>query len=196
MPKTILFFADRLPPLVGGVEMHARYFIEYFTGHPLFPLAGIVTKYGQNEDCLVTKEGLRPIQLEELSKLFAPHFVFFNSGRWIEQLHYIKQMLPKAGFLYRTGGNEIIKAPLDNPHIPDHALRQVYWVNTLNQTIDVMVTNSAYTETRLRNIGILCPFSRCVGGVNASALKTPAVPSSGITFIVCAARVVPYKIHI
>lgn len=24
----ILFFADRLPPLIGGMEMHAKYFIE------------------------------------------------------------------------------------------------------------------------------------------------------------------------
>lgn len=195
MSKTILFFADRLPPLFGGVEMHARYFIEYFTDHPQFPLTGIVTKHRQNKDYLVTKEGIHPIQIEDLSRLFKPDFVFFNSGRWIEQLQHIKQMFPTAGFLYRTGGNEILKAPLTYQQIPDHALRQSYWVKTLNQTIDIMITNSAYTEKRLRKIGIMCRFYRCVGGVNTSALKIPDLPANHPPVIFCAARFVPYKNH-
>lgn len=195
MPKTILFFADRLPPLFGGVEMHARYFIEYFTDHSQFPLAGIVTKCGQNRDCLVTKKGLHPIQLEDLPQLFKPDFVFFNSGRWIEQLSCIKQMLPAAGFLYRTGGNEILKAPLEYQQISDHTLRQSYWVKTLNQTIDILITNSAYTEERLHKLGIMCRFCRCVGGVNVSALKTPDLPAFDPPVIFCAARFVPYKNH-
>lgn len=195
MSKTILFFADRLPPLFGGVEMHAHSFIEYFTDHFRFPLAGIITKNRRNEDCLVTKKGLQPIQLEDVPRLFAPRFVFFNSGRWIEQLQYIRQMLPTTGFLYRTGGNEILKAPLEYQQIPDHALRQSYWVKTLNQTIDSLITNSAYTEKRLREIGILCRFFRCVGGVNGSALQTSDLIPLNPPIIFCAARFVPYKNH-
>lgn len=175
--------------------MHARYFIEHFTNHPQFPLIGIVTKNRQDEDCLVTEEGIHPIKIEDLSRIFAPDFIFFNSGRWIEQLQYIKQLFPKVTFLYRTGGNEILKAPLIHQQIPAHALRQSYWVKTLNQTIDLLITNSAYTEERLHKIGIKCRFYRSVGGVNASALKRSHLPPSDLPIIFCAARFVPYKNH-
>lgn len=195
MAKNILFFADRLPPLFGGVEIHARYFIEHFTDHPHFPLAGIVTKDKGGKDCLVTKEGLEAIEIEELPKRFQPGYLFFNSGRWIEQIPFIKQLFSTAGFLYRTGGNEILKAPLEYQKIDDHSLRQSYWVKTLNQTIDLLITNSDYTEKRLRQLGMTCPFHRCVGGVNVSALKTSSLPALDLPIVFCAARFVPYKNH-
>lgn len=40
----IVFFADRLPPLVGGVEIHAGAFVAHFTRHERFPPA-VPTKH-------------------------------------------------------------------------------------------------------------------------------------------------------
>lgn len=195
MKRNILFFADRLPPQTGGVEMHARYFIEHFAHHRHFPLAATITKNFEGQDCLVTNEGCSHISLKKFSTHSEPAFLFFNSGRWIEGLTLIRQLFPKAIFLYRTGGNEILKAPLIHQNIPDHCERQSFWVNTLNCTIDLMITNSEFTEERLRKLGIECRFKRFVGGVNSAALTPSSMVSPGQITIFCAARFVPYKNH-
>jgi glycosyltransferase involved in cell wall biosynthesis len=164
------------------MEMHARYLIEHFTGHPRFPLSAIVTKDRAGADQII---GETP---EE------PGIVFFNSGRWIEDLEVLRARHPKALFVYRTGGNEILKAPLERVTIPDHAARQAWWASRLNASIDLLVTNSAYTEKRLLDLGVRTPFARCVGGVNVAALERPPRAPGPVT-IFCAARFVPYKNH-
>lgn len=193
--QTILFFADRLPPCIGGMEMHAQYFIEHFTNHSLFPLIGTITKNEENKDCLVVKESKSPIEIQELPELFNPAIIFFNSGRWIEELETIRKIFPQSIFVYRTGGNEILKAPLIHKQIANHSERQAFWAKTLNQTIDLLITNSAYTESRLKSLGITCPFMRAVGGVNSAWLKLNQTPRQDSLIIFCAARFVPYKNH-
>ena len=175
----IFFFADRLPPLVGGVEMHAAAFIKYFKQHPRFPLARIITQ-----------------PKEELPHQLQPTFLFFNSGRWIEELKKLRNQFPRAFFLYRTGGNEILKAPLTELKISSHSQRQAYWATTINQTIDLLITNSVYTEGRLREVGVTTPFARFVGGVNASLLRPKAQEKNERPILFCAARFVPYKNHL
>jgi glycosyltransferase involved in cell wall biosynthesis len=194
--RPVLFFADRLPPLIGGMEMHARYFIEYFSGHLQFPLVGIVTKDATGKDCVLVGQKHQVITIQQLSDLFSPAIVFFNSGRWIEDLVRLRNLFVRATFFYRTGGNEILKAELKNKIIPEHELRQAYWAAVLNQTIDLLITNSEFTEIRLRALGINCPLARCVGGVNIAALKrSVAMGKNKVLIIFCAARFVPYKNH-
>ncbi len=173
--SSILFFA--VPGSIGGMEMHAEYFIQHFSSHERFPIAGIITKNNENY------------------QRYNPAFLFFNSGHWIEELEELRQLFPKSVFIYRTGGNEILKAPLIHQQIPDHASRLSYWVTTLNSTLDVLITNSAYTENRLRTAGITSPFLRCIGGVNTAALQSPTVIDQDPPTIFCAARFVPYKNH-
>jgi glycosyltransferase involved in cell wall biosynthesis len=194
--KSILFFADRLPPLVGGMEMHAHYFIEYFSDHLSFPLLGTISKTSTGENILISKQSENIIDIETLPQLFNPNIIFFNSGRWIEKLEFLRKLFPTAVFIYRTGGNEILKAPLVDQDISNHKLRQDYWASTLNNTIELIITNSNFTETRLRKIGIKPSFARCVGGVNISALKRKSFVSSyNRVQLFCAARFVPYKNH-
>ncbi len=193
--RGILFFADRLPPCVGGMEMHARYFISHFSSHAGFPLLGIVTKGERGEDCLLKDGKKKSIEIGHLPKMFSPVCIFFNSGRWIEELEVLRKLFPKAVFIYRTGGNEIIKAPLVKEFIPSHLSRQSYWRDALNRAIDLLITNSSYTEKRLQEMGITSPFARCIGGVNSAVLKPmEAVEERPFTFF-CAARFVPYKNH-
>jgi glycosyltransferase involved in cell wall biosynthesis len=191
--RGVLFFADRLPPLIGGMEIHARYFIEFFRPHSYFPLLGVITKNAKGEDCLLINEECQLINLTELSLRFNPAILFFNSGRWIEEMAQIKRDFPQAAFFYRTGGNEIIQASLANLKIFNHSDRQQFWAKTLNKTIDVLITNSFLTEKRLREIGVDVSFERCVGGVNTAALN-PVLrqPFQPIT-LMCAARFVTYK---
>lgn len=182
MTAALWLYADRLPPLIGGMEMHARYFIEHFDGHARFPLEGLITKDGAGAD-----RSLRQAARE-------PAIVFFNSGRWIEHLADIRSAHPTALFVYRTGGNEVLKAPLERMQIEAHGARQAFWADALNGAIDLLVTNSAFTEHRLRDLGVRCPFLRCVGGVNVGALRR-APAHTGPTVLFCAARFVPYKQH-
>lgn len=193
--SSILFFADRLPPLTGGMEIHAKYFIEYFTKHPRFPIIGIVSKDEEGKDCILREKTTIPADIASLSAIFKPSFVFFNSGRWIEELEAIRTLFPQSVFIYRTGGNEIIKAALKDKKIPNHSQRQRYWVDTLNHSIDLVITNSLYTEKRLRNLHVNCPFYRCVGGVHTPSLNVPKKSSEGPLVIFCAARFVAYKNH-
>lgn len=191
----ILFFADRLPPLIGGMEMHAKYFIEYFTNHSRFPILSIITKNPEGQDYIILNGELKLINLNKLANLFNPIIIFFNSGRWIEELKQLRNIFPKTKFIYRTGGNEILKASLISKKISNYITRRSYWVDILNDTVDLLITNSVYTETRLSKIGIKCPFSRFVGGVSISALKTARILNNQPFTIFCAARFVPYKNH-
>lgn len=204
--KNILFFADRLPPLIGGMEMHAKYFIEYFNEHKDFPISVIITKNNEGEnvleevkDILTLSHKNQKIAIDELNKYVNPEIIFFNSGRWIEEMTEIRNIFPKATFLYRTGGNEILKAPLIENNISIHKLRQSYWVNTINNNIDILITNSLYTEQRLRKLGVNVSFQRFVGGVDVNDFQkfSPSKHSQNETItIFCAARFVPYKNHL
>ncbi len=193
--KPILFFADRLPPLIGGMEMHAKYFIEYFTDHSFFPLSTIITKNTIGQDCIIFNENTKICDINKLSYLFNPSIIFFNSGRWIEELEEIRHQFPKAIFIYRTGGNEILKAALLKNYISNHLQRQHYWVKNINNSIDIIITNSSYTEQRLRGVGIATSFIKCIGGVNIQALKEQSIKVKDQLIIFCAARFVPYKNH-
>jgi glycosyltransferase involved in cell wall biosynthesis len=197
-PKPVLFFADRLPPLAGGMEVHAGAFIRHFGHHASYPLDAVITRDTAGRDCLIKGDTWIPLDLDALPDLLPrnPAIVFFNSGRWIEHLFRLRAMFPEALFVYRTGGNEILKAPLERTVIASHADRQRFWVESITDNIDVLVTNSAYTEQRLRDLGLRQHlFARCVGGVERVADLQPLPPRPVRPVLVCAARFVPYKNH-
>ncbi len=201
MTRPILLFADRLPPLTGGMEMHARYFVEHFQQHRRYPLLGVVTRDHAQRDCLLRGGQLTPTSLARVRELLPtpPAIVFFNSGRWIENLGEIRTAFPGVPFVYRTGGNEIVEASLERAQITDHRDRQTYWARALTQNIDLLITNSAFTEERLCALGLdTMRFARCVGGVNVAALRASAgtpMPVRDEPLLFCAARFVPYKNH-
>jgi len=178
------------------MEIHASYFINHFTNHQRFFLSGVITKDFKNQDCILSGKHKQPINIKELSLRFSPAIVFFNSGRWVEELSLIRHLFPYAVFFYRTGGNEILKASLDKQFIPDHVLRQSFWANSINNAIDILITNSEHTEKRLRKIGINCCFLRCIGGVDSLALISRKSTSCNMLTFFCGARFVPYKNHL
>lgn len=193
--KNILLFADRLPPLIGGMEMHAQSFIEYFKNHSVFYLVGVVSKNNRGKDILVLEDESLEVDTKSLNKIIIPDIIFFNSGRWIEELTKIRRVFPHAKIFYRTGGNEILKAPLVKKNLPSHKGRQSYWVEEINKNVDLLITNSLYTEKRLEALGINRPFERFIGGVNMAHFKKERPQRNQLASIFCAARFVPYKNH-
>lgn len=170
---TILFFADRKFPLIGGVEAHADAFIKFFDER----IIGIVS------------------ERKEWKKYKDPSVIFFNSGFWVEEMREIRSFFPKSKIIYRTGGNEIIKADLSQTVISSHRTRQKFWTKAINESVDLMITNSKFTEKRLRTIGVETEFLLVNGGVDANALRSTEPVNQTVRFF-CAARFVPYKNHL
>ena len=189
--KTLVLFADKLPPATGGVESHGKYLIEHFGKHPAYELH-IITKDAAGQD-IVIQEGKSPQVANKCTmRQLVVDVVFYNSGAWIEHLSLHKKIWPQAKYVYRTGGNEIVKAPLVDHFIYEHSARQRYWIEQLNATIDILITNSRFTEQRLQALGITCKLTKVVGG----AYSCPVQKSiRTIPLFVSAARFVPYKNH-
>ena len=191
--KNILFFADKLPPLIGGMEIHAQHFISHFSYCANYDLQ-VISKDQNGEDVLLVDGNKQPIVWQSGTHDFAPDLIFFNSGAWIEDMLLLKSIFPNAKYVYRTGGNEIVKAPLSRIYHYKHSDRQLFWAQQINAVVDVLVTNSSFTENRLRHLGITCRFDKIIGG--ADAIYQQHQKDSDKLSFVSAARLVPYKNHL
>lgn len=193
MVYPILFFADKLWPRTGGMEVHADQFIRHFEESVTSPLVGLVTCSPEGDILRLRNGAAKRFDLAN-PELEQVRVVFHNSGRWIESFGALRQRLPQALHVYRTGGNEIAQASLDEPSPENHHERQAIWAKQINENIDLLVTNSAYTENRLRTQGINCRFFRAVGGVSPAKARRPPQPGDPLRLF-CAARFVRYKNH-
>ena len=175
------------------MEAHADQFIRHFEKSPSSPLFGLVTCSPEG-DVLRSRNGtVRRFDLS-IPELEQVRVVFHNSGRWIESFGALRRRLPQALHIYRTGGNEIAQASLTEPSPESHRDRQAIWAKQINDNIDLLVTNSAYTESRLRTQGITCRFLRAAGGVGPAKARRPPQPGDRLRLF-CAARFVAYKNH-
>lgn len=199
----IILFADKLPPEIGGMEIHAHYFNQHFSKRNEL----IIISKENGADVIVNSDykKIKNINLFNFLKTFENErcVVFYNSGFWIESFVKIKTMFKKAVFLYRTGGNEINKAQL-SLQIENHSERQKYWVNTINQTIDYLVANSKFTKHRLIDLGIESDIIKIIsGGIDVLNIQKALDGKSQTRkflncdatdkLIVCCCRFVPYK---
>ena len=167
----VIFFIESLNE-VGGMEIHGMHFIDYFKN-----LSNLyVVTHKSNKNTLVYANNIWIT--ENISNI--GHFVknldsnntmlFFNSGHWIEEMLEIKSNIKNSVIFYRTGGNEIISAPLSDVKT-DVFNRKEIWKNAINQSIDFLITNSSLTEERLLNFGIERKlFRRVLGGVDSTKI--------------------------
>jgi len=200
----VIFFIESLNE-VGGMEIHGMYFIDYFKN--LSKL--YVVTHKNNKNVLVYANN--NWTTENISNI--GHFVkdldsnntmlFFNSGHWIEEMLEIKSNIKKSIVFYRTGGNEIISAPLSNEKT-DVLYRKEFWKNAINQSVDFLITNSSLTEMRLLNFGIEKKLlKRVVGGVDSAKISKYKNNYNGLrkvfsldnkkTNLVSVSRFEPYK---
>ncbi|KHD07809.1 hypothetical protein PN36_20830 [Candidatus Thiomargarita nelsonii] len=199
----IILLADKLPPEIGGMETHANYFVQHFSKEN--DLTIISKRNGYDVIVNTDYQTIKEIVLFDFLKSFESEkcIVFYNSGYWIENFTAIKLLLKNAIFLYRTGGNEINKAPL-SLQIDSHSERQDYWVKTINQSIDYLIANSQFTKQRLIDLGIQTEIIHIIsGGIDVSNIQKAIneIPQTRKllncvkydTLIVCCCRFVPYK---
>jgi glycosyltransferase involved in cell wall biosynthesis len=199
----IILLADKLPPDIGGMETHAKYFVEYFSKH--YELTIISNRNGKDVMVNTNYQTIKEIVLIDYIKSFENEkcIIFYNSGYWIEKFLIIKLLLTDAVFLYRTGGNEVNKAPL-LLEIDEHSERQNYWVKTINQSIDFLIANSQFTKQRLIDLGIHNHIIRIIsGGIDVTNIQTAMdnilqtrntlYCNESEPLIACCCRFVPYK---
>lgn len=160
----IILFADKLPPKnIGGMETHGYYFIEFFKNNSEL----IVISKDDLFDVVIdnNREVVKRINLLEYLKPYSNEkvVIFYNSGMWIEQMMLIRKLLPNAIITYRTGGNEIIKSPLSF-FMPSYEDRKKIWCNIINNSVDYLITNSTYTDYRLKEFGIKEDLLIQIGG--------------------------------
>lgn len=199
----IILLADKLPPDIGGMETHARYYVKHFSKDN--ELTIISNRNGKDVIVDTDYQTIKEIVLLDFLKSFENEkcIVFYNSGYWIEKFSVIKLLLTNAVFFYRTGGNEINKAPL-SLEIHSHSERQDYWVKTINQSIDFLIANSQFTKQRLIDLGIENQIIQLIsGGIDTTNIQKAIDKISETrkllkcnesdTLIACCCRFVPYK---
>lgn len=198
LPPAYLLFVESKEDDVGGVETHAKYLRRY-----LWDKGDVyVISHRNRENKIVGTNMPASCKFDELPILLKDREVriLFNSGHWIEEMDEIRAAFPKSRILYRTGGNEIPSAPLSDMNLP-YAERKRYWAEAINRNVDILITNSRFTEKRLESLGVKGSILRlCRGGVPLKEIEAidKAISRAGLydgdgIHLVCSARFVPYK---
>lgn len=149
--KSLALFVGVDLNAIGGMEVHAKYFVDYFTRQNM--LRCIVT----NDfvlDCssngkIIYKDKLHAIQLVST---FEIDVIFFNDGHWVEEYELIRKNYPDQLMIIRSGGNEFMMAPLKNMSLPIKERRK-RWSKAMNLA-DFIIANSEYTSRRMISIGV------------------------------------------
>ena len=191
---SILLFVNGDKDSVGGMEEHGWAFARWLEQNNI--IHHIVRYTPKETGCIeFDVEGIGLMSLDELAIKFPTQVLFHNSGHLIEHFSEIKQAFPNATQVYRTGGNEVCQANLAGGP-SNHHERQKIWVKSINQNIDILVTNSKFTEQRYEKIGVSKKiFFRAVGGTNPPIQIKNHGRENKILKIFCSARFVAYKNH-
>lgn len=160
MSKLILFYY-KSELNFGGMETHFVMAKEYFSKDQEWNCEWLVLKSDNNIELQHISNGSK-IKFEkslELGRYIAQIYkdeaccMLFNDGRWIEELGTLRSTNPNAIMFQRSGGNEFMKAPLKKSNLP-LIERQKLWGSYINEFLDAIISNSKFTTTRLKEIGV------------------------------------------
>lgn len=137
----------------GGMQTHMAYFVHYFKNKD--SLDFIVYRYPDIvlHDCKSNKDE-QVCTFDELIRILKNMTVcFFNDGFWIDMWQDLRQALPDSMFIFRTGGNEFVKAPYKD-NLQSLKKRQKLWADLINNCMNFIIANSRFTTKRLVNQGV------------------------------------------
>ena len=191
---SVILFVQGDATTIGGMEEHGWAMVEWMAKngveHHIVRFNSI-----QNAEPRFQVEGIGSISLSEMKEKLSCKVLFHNTGHLIEQFANLKEAFPGSIQVYRTGGNEVLQARLHNESLNHHE-RQKFWVDSINDSIDVLVTNSEFTELRYEALGISRKlFFRAVGGTNHPLPNQKLTNLDDELTLFCASRFVIYKNH-
>ena len=137
----------------GGMQTHMTYFVRHFNKKDY--LSFIVYRYPNMvlHDCKSNKDE-QVNTFDDLMRILRKMTVcFFNDGCWIDMWQDLRQALPDSMFIFRTGGNEFVKASYKD-NLQSLQNRQKLWARLINSCMDFIISNSGFTTRRLVNQGI------------------------------------------
>lgn len=167
--KSSVFFTNTLFPGIGGMEMHQFEIMKkvkyIFTRDEEF---SVYRKHHleKNTDSFADVVRL----LHELIEQEHIQFFIFNNLSWINYIRGLRDSFPFAKIIIRSGGNDILRAPIDNDNIslPD---RQRYIRDIINSYVDVLVVNSDFSYLRNLKLGIYPEKIKKVRGGVSNRIK-------------------------
>ena len=191
---SVILFVQGDTTTIGGMEEHGWAMVEWMLKNGVeYNVIRFDSK--QNGEPQFQVEGIGSMSLGEMKEKIPCKVLFHNTGHLIEQFAELKDAFPESIQVYRTGGNEVLQARLQNESF-SHFERQMFWVDSINESIDILVTNSEFTEFRYENLGISRKlFLRAVGGTNLPLPNQKPTNSEDELILFCAARFVTYKNH-
>ena len=149
----VTVFCGDMSASIGGMQTHCHNITKYLEQNKLldyviyrFPTPG-------GYDCNLDREVVFASEQEMFDHIRRSSTLYFNDGWWIERWTTIRNALSDKLFVFRTGGNEFVKAPYTNNDIPLKE-RQLMWRNQINACMDIVISNSRYTTNRLLCQGI------------------------------------------
>lgn len=191
---SIILFLQGDTTTIGGMEEHGWAMVEWMKKQGLeHHIVRFNTE--QKGEPRFQVEGMGLLSLNEMKERLSCKVLFHNTGHLVSQFTNLKQAFPESVQVYRTGGNEVLQARLLNGSL-NHSERQKFWVDSINESIDVLITNSEFTECRYEDLGISRKlFLRAVGGTNLPLPNQKQTNSDDELILFCAARFVTYKNH-
>lgn len=149
--QRIALFLYNKKKSIGGMETHAEYFIRYFNEHELLHCIVYrdeinVCSINKNYKYSSTSELFDYLEVNKINVLF------FNDGHWVDKFRSMKDKFPDRIMIMRSGGNEFMKAPMQDMYL-DIVQRRKEWANAIN-CIDYIIANSEYSVHRMLSIGI------------------------------------------
>ena len=149
--NSLAFFIGSEEKAIGGMETHAKYFIDFFQTCGL--LKCVVSK-NQIWNCTTNKRYsyVSSDEVFQILDFLGVKIIFFNDGYWVEKFCEIRNRYPDLIMIMRSGGNEFMKASVTDMSLPISERRKI-WADAINH-INYIISNSAYSTHRMLNIGI------------------------------------------
>lgn len=218
--KKLVLIIDKYPLNIGGMETHAYEFIKFFKRRNWIKLVSVIgfssgtraktIKNKKEFDVPVTifpeaeiYNGDALIKKLKKNNIGKGDVIFLNSIYWIRVFPKIRSCFKEAKIILRSGGNDLVQAQIEGAG-KKLKTRQVFVANTINQSVDFLIVNSAYSYNRSKKLGVAQKIMRiATGGVdtNRFAPKSDKIKSAyrrilglpDVTTILTVCRFVPFK---
>src|SRR5262245_56208183 len=224
MGKRLCLISPKFSSHIGGMETHAYEFARAFATDAEYPLAAVLTrgvvpdgvpapapahdndrsglaKSGRRLESLVSRELTGDFARDAeaiLRRCDADETIFYlNTSTWLPTVALLKQRHPRARFILRSGGNDLVAGWIGDETDMSRPLEEsrARVVAMINRDVDAVIVNSAFSYQRAVALGVRAEkMATIIGGVDCERFcPRDSPPSMGTVRILTLARLMPFK---